>query len=535
METLTPTPSRRAPRCDYHRGVSEIVPDAPVATAAPEDATLRRRAEIGGGLRGRVASGTIVNALYLATVNGLTMVQGILMARLLGAAEFGFWGLLVMIFVTLFALAAIGLEDRYIQQDHSDQQAAFEVAFTLQCMLCGLFTVIALIAVPLFSLLYAEPRILVPGMLLAGALPLIALQTPAWAFHRQMNFVKQRLVHAMNPIVTFVVTLTLALAGFGFWSLVVGGLSGSVVSAALAVRWSPYRLRLRYERGAFREYTSFSWPLLVASTSSALTFQVPVTIAARTIGSAAVGGITLGSQIAQYAKRVDDIVTASLYPAICAVKDRRDLLYESFSKSNRLAIIWGFPVGLGVAVFAPAGVPLVLGSSWELAVPLIQVLGVNAALDQIGFNWTAFARARGETRVLMVGALVMLVTVTAVGVPLLLSQGLAGFALGMAAGTMATLVVRIWYLRRLFPAVRMAAHVARSTAPTLPAVLAILGVRALLDESTWRLVVEIVVYASTVAALTWALERTLLREAVGYIRQRAPRSDAQAEPTTRLA
>ena len=55
----------------------------------------RRRAEIGGsGLRSRVAGGTIVNTIYLLSVNGLTIVQGLLLAGLLGAGEYGLWGLL---------------------------------------------------------------------------------------------------------------------------------------------------------------------------------------------------------------------------------------------------------------------------------------------------------------------------------------------------------------------------------------------------------------------------------------------------------
>src|SRR5207245_1304410 len=162
--------------------------------------------------------------IYLLSVNGLTIVQGLLLAGLLGAGEYGLWGLLAISFGTLFALAAIGLDDKYIQQDHPDQQAAFEIAFTLQSMLCGVFTLIALV-------------------------------------------------------------------------------------------YSPYKLRLRAERGAIREYATFSWPLFIGSISAVLMFQVPLTLAARSIGAAAIGAITLASQITQYTRRVDDIVTHALYPA----------------------------------------------------------------------------------------------------------------------------------------------------------------------------------------------------------------------------
>jgi O-antigen/teichoic acid export membrane protein len=498
----------------------EIATGEAAAPSTPDDATARRRAEIGGGgLRRRVARGTIVNSAYLLSINGLTIVQGLLIAGLLGAGEYGLWGLLGISFGTLFALAAVGFDDKYIQQDHPDQQAAFEIAFTLQSILCGVFTLIGLVAIPLFSLLYEEPRILAPGLLLCVGLPLIALQTPTWVFYRRMDFVKQRILQGSTPVVTFVVAVTLALSGLGFWSLVIGTLAGSIVGTTLAVVYSPYRLRFRYERGSLREYATFSWPLFIASISAVLMFQVPLTLAARSIGAAAIGAITLASQITQYTRRVDDIVTQALYPAICAVKDKRDLLFESFSKSNRLAILWGFPTGVAAALFAPQVVPLVLGNGWKLAVPLIQVLGLSAALDQIGFNWTAFARARGETRILAIASVVALVAVLSVGVPLLLTMGLPGFAIGIGAGTVATLAIRMAYLVKLFPAARMVTHVGRAIGPTVPAAAVILLERAVLgtSDSVARLAVEAGGYVLLVAAGTWLTARPLLREAIGYV------------------
>jgi O-antigen/teichoic acid export membrane protein len=494
----------------------------PEAAPADSEALLRRRAEIGGdGLRMRAARGTIVNALYLIGINALAIVNGIVVAGLLGAAEYGLWGLLVIAFGTLFALAAVGIDDKYISQDNEDQQAAFEIAFTLQSMLCGLFTLIALVAVPLFAVLYDEPRILVPGLLLAVALPLVALQAPVWVFYRRMDFAKQRLLEGCNPVVAFLVTVPLAAAGAGFWSLVIGALAGAVVAAVVTVWQAPYRLRFRYERGALREYASFSWPLFVGSTSGVLMWQVPLTIAARSLGAASIGAVTLASQMTQFTKQVDDIVTHALYPAICATKDRADLLFEAFSKSNRLALLWGFPLGIAAALFAEPAVHLLLGSGWDLAVPLIQVLGASAAVDQIGFNWTAFARARGDTRVIAVASVAMLIAVLGVGVPLLLEYELPGLAAGIAAGTVAALAVRLVYLARLFPALDLAGHVLRAVLPTVAASVPILAGRLLLgydEHSAARALAELGVYAAVAAEFTWASERTLLREAIGYLR-----------------
>ena len=58
-------------------------------------------------------------------------------------------------------------------------------------------------------------------------------------------------------------TLGLAAAGLGYWAFVVGTICGAWAAAAVAVRASPYPLRLRYERGTPPEYATFSGPLML--------------------------------------------------------------------------------------------------------------------------------------------------------------------------------------------------------------------------------------------------------------------------------
>jgi O-antigen/teichoic acid export membrane protein len=492
--------------------------------SSDSDAVRRRRAEIGDGpLRHRVARGTLVNSVYLVFINAMTIIQGLLAARLLGAPEYGLWGLLLIIFGTLAYLAGVGVNDKYVQQDQSDQEAAFQVGFTLQALLSTFFALIALVAVPLSALLYDKPEIVLPGLLTALTMPLMAFEAPAWVFYRRMDFARTRLLASVRPVVMFLVTIPLAAAGVGFWALVIGSIAGVVAGAVAAVVASPYKLRLRYERGAVREYTSYSWPVLVSSLMAVVAFQVPVTIASRTIGAAAIGAIALTYQIIGYTSRIDDVVTHALYPAICAVKDRRDLLFESFSKSNRLAVLWGFPVGVGAALFAGELVVLVLGEEWKLAVPLIQVLGLTAAIDQIGFNWTAFAKARGETRILAVQSGLVFVAVLGVGVPLLLLDGLPGYAAGIAAGALVSLGVRFVYLTRLFPALDLVNHVLGAIAPAVLAAGTVLLARATLPSGGGlpRTCAELLAYVAIALAASWATERVLLKEAFGYLRRAA--------------
>lgn len=475
----------------------------------------------GEGLRRRAARGTLINAAFLVGLNVLGFLKGFAVAAFLTVQDYAIWGLLLVSLTTLLFLVQVGIDDKYIQQDDEDQEEAFQLAFTLQCLLCAALMGLVLVGMPLYALAYGTWKIVLPGYVIALALPASALQAPIWTFYRRMEYLEQRKLQAWDPIVGLVVTIGLAVAGFGYWALVLGGVAGSWAAAIMAVRACPYPLRLRWKAGTFTEYRRFSVPLLLGSASGILVAQVPILIAQRSLGLAAVGVIALASTISSYANRVDDIVTNTIYPAVCAVKDRADLLSESFMKSNRLAILWAAPTGAGLVLFAPDLVHYVLGERWNDAVFAIQGFGAVAAFNQIGFNWTAFLRALGTTGPVARAGAVMLAGVVVFAIPGLLLQGVDGYVVGMGGAVTGLVAYRLRHLGRLFGLRAVVRNCALGTLPMLPALAAVLLLRATETgaRSVVDLVAEVGVLVGVTTAATLMSERALLREVRGYLRK----------------
>jgi O-antigen/teichoic acid export membrane protein len=465
-------------------------------------------------LRQHAARGTMVNAAFLVGVNTLTLLRGFVVAVFLTREELGIWGILAISWGTVLVLKQVGISDKYIQQDEDDQELAFQKAFTLEVLFTGAFVVIMAAAVPVFAELYGLPELYALGFVSLLSLPAQALMAPLWVYYRRMQFVRQRTLQAVDPVITFAVTVALAAGGAGYWSILVGGLCGVWATALLSVRYSPFRLKLVFDRVTAREYVTFSWPLLLAAGSGMAVAFGSVVAAEATLGIAAVGAITLASSITQYADRVDQAVTQTMYPAIAAVKERTEVLFESFVKSNRLTLMWGAPFGVGLALFAEPLVHHVLGDDWRPAIGLLQVFGLLAAVNHVGFNWSAFYRARGDTRPALVMSVVTLVVFGAVTLPLLITEGLPGLQIGMAVLVAASLATRMVYVRRLFPQFSVAPYFVRGLAPTVPAALAVLALRV-------PFLAEVAVFVVLIAAVTYVLERPLLHEAAGYLRARA--------------
>jgi len=464
----------------------------------------------------------LINTAFLVSLSTLGLVKGFVLAGFVSRADYGIWGILGASLGTLLWLRQVGIGDKYIQQDDDDQEVAFQKAFTLELMFTGALAALLTLSLPVFALVYGIPELIAPGLVLIAALIAGVFQTPLWVFYRRMQFARQRSLQAIDPIVGFAVSVVLAATGAGYWALVLGVLAGAWASALAALAYAPYKLRLRYERGTLRSYVGFSWPLFVSSGAAIVLAQSAVLVAEGHLGVAAVGVIALAATITSFTDRIDQLVTGTLYPAICAVKDQTALLYESFVKSNRLALMWAVPFGTALTLFCSDLVEFGIGERWRPAVTVLQVYGLAAALNHIGFNWDAYFRARGETRPMAVASVAAMVTFLVVGIPLLLAYDLRGFAAGVALQGLVHLGFRAHYLRTIFEDFAFMRHAGRAILPTIPAAAVVLLLRLVgPDERTLQIALgELGVYVAVTVAATWYWESSLLREAAGYVRPR---------------
>ena len=467
------------------------------------------------------AHGTVVNAAFLIGVNTLAVLRGIIVVAFLTPADYGVFGVIVVSLSVVLWLKQVGVSDRYVQQDEDDQEAAFQHAFTMELISTAATAVVMAASVPALVALTGESELWAPGFAVLLSLPALALQAPLWVYYRRMEFVRQRTLQAAEPIVAFVVTIALAVAGAGYWSLLIGAIAGSWTGALMAIAFSPVKLRWRFDRRVARDYFDFSWPLLAASGASMFVAVSTVLVGQAELGLAGAGAITFASSITQYVDRVDQVVTQTMYPAICAVRDRTELLFEAFVKSNRLALMWGAPFGVGLALFADDLVHYVFGEKWRLAVGLLQVFGLIAAVNHVAFNWGAFYRARGDTRPALVISLLVAASCALFVLPCLIVWGLPGLGAGMAAMVAISLAGRLYYVLKLFPSFGVVGYAWRSLLPTLPPALAVLAIRAAGADGGWAAIAEVVVFLGGCALLIWRLERPLLREVGGYLRPAA--------------
>jgi O-antigen/teichoic acid export membrane protein len=474
-------------------------------------------------LRRRTVRGAVVTGGFLVLIDALVLIQGLVVTRLLGPEEIGLYGIVSTVVLSLIALKKIGIDEHYVQQDEAGQEEEFQHAFTLELALSALMAVIILASSPLVAAVYRDDQL--TGLMASLAyLPLaFALQAPLWIFFRRMEYGRQRSLQAIQPAVTFVVTIPLAAAtDLGVWSLIIGQVAGYIVAVTATIASSPYRLRLRFDRAIAHRYLRFSAPIFVTVVCALLVLQGQILAIKLHDGLAAAGFITLAVTLSRYIDRADQIITSTIYPAICAIQNQRAALEELYVKSNRATLMWVLPYAVGLVLFAPDLVHFVLGDAWTGAIVLLQGLAIVGAVTQLGFNWFSFYRAHGDTRPQAVEQVIGTAAFLGLAIPGLLADGFDGFVIGRIAAALIMLGVRTAYTRHLLPDVRLRQLVTPTLLPITLGAGAALAVRFVLwggHRSLLQAIVELALFAGLYTVVAARRERDLLAELLGSMRR----------------
>ena len=372
----------------------------------------------------------------------------IVLARLLVPADFGLIALAIVVVAAIDVLGEFGF-DLVLIQNQRAERSHYDTAWTLG-LLRGLIStaLIALAATPIADL-YGDPR-LADIVLVLALLPLLesSHNIGVVEFRKQLTFNKEFKFRIFPRLSSSVVTIVLAFLWRDCWALVIGTLVGTALRLILSYVMQPYRPRLTL--AAWREIMKFSKWILATSVVGFINNKADTFAVGKFLDMATLGVFSLSLQIARLttSELMAPIVRA-LFPGYAKLSHDPALLKKAFVDTYAILVLITLPVACGIGVTAELFVPLLLGSKWLGAVPLIELLVIFEALRVIGGHVRPVYLAMNQPRL---GTYISLVQ-TVLFLPLLFlglwQLGVVGAALARAVSQTVLAMVNLWIVRRL--------------------------------------------------------------------------------------
>ena len=434
-----------------------------------------------------------------------------ILARILAPRDFGLLAFALVYITYVETVADLGTGSALIFWPERREEAA-QVTFVSNA-LAGLgWCAVTLLAAPWIADFFNSPEGVPILRALALSFPLKFLGTTHDAIcQKDMRFRTRLIPEVVMAAGKAGVAVSLALAGFGVWSLVWGQLAG--LAAWTAALWLvvPWRPKWRWPSSDLaRPMLAYGRGIVAVNVLAAVTHHADLVIVGRMLGARILGLYQMAYKVPEMTVIVSVwVVSKVLFPAFSRAHASGEEVGALYVGALRWIALLTVPASLGLALVAEPLVVTVFGERWREAAPILQALALYTGLRALGAHAGDVLKATGRPGLLAAIAVAKAVLL----VPLLLLAARSGpvaVALTMAGVTAVTLlfnVIAVCRLARVRPGDLLAA--------LRPSLLAGAGMAAavLALPDPVRLAPAMAVGAAAYLLILWLMNPGLIGEA----------------------
>ena len=458
----------------------------------------------------------------------ISFAIGVALARILEPSDFGLIAACLIFIEVGSTLVASSFASALVRKPEVSE-IELATSFVLQLITAVLAMGIIALFAPILSVVMGDELY---GMVLESlsvSLLILAFRgIPTVLARRAMNF---RPIAFSNWLETFsfgAIAITLAVYGFGVWSLVVGRVLASAIATtqlAIMMRWEPKM--------------AFSIPVCKALLGTAIQFAGKEVLAdiSRNIGYFFAGMKRGMENLGFYSRahylmmlpvtRLSASVGSVLFPAFAKIQHDESALRWSFQRATCVLSIVIFPLLAGLMVVAPTFIPFVYGTRWEPTVLPLQILCVAGILYSVEPVAVSLINAKGFL-IDDIKRQSLHLVILAVAILVLSRWGVVGIAIAVTFAAFANWLLLIYLLSR-----RISFSARQYVESVLPAILSCLVMTAtvaifqnLIREhfsvgDGWLLLIAIasggIIYSATLLCLDRYVKWTLFNESFAEI------------------
>ena len=367
----------------------------------------------------------------------------VFLARLLAPSDFGLLAFALVYITYAETVADLGAGMALIYWPSRREDAA-QVAFALNVgtgLLC--FAITEAIA-PAVAAFFGNPEGTAILRVLALTFPIKALGNTHDALCQKDLRFRARIVPELGlAVAKGLVSVTLAVAGVGVWSLVWGQLAGTVLWTALLWRAVSWRPRRSWPSGLLGPMLEYGRGIVAVNVLAAVVHHVDLVIVGRMLGATALGLYHIAGKVPEMTITMAMwAVSRVLFPALARAHSEGRATSGPYLAALQYSSLITMPAAVVLVALAEPIVLVLFGPRWIDAAPILRALAVYAGLRSLGTQAGDVLKAAGRPGLLAaLGLLRALVLVPAL--VFAAGSGLMAMASVMAAVTGATLVLSI--------------------------------------------------------------------------------------------
>jgi O-antigen/teichoic acid export membrane protein len=320
----------------------------------------------------------------------LRLVTIIVLARLLDPSDFGIVAMVTVVTGVFEIFATGGLSAAAVQKPEISD-AEISTLFWFNIGIGALLGLLCIAAAPALSTFYSEPTTALVMIAIAPAFVINATGVQHIALlQRHLRYVTLAAIEVGSEIVTGVVAIVMAVAGFGYWAVVASVIIGPLVltiGAWVSSGWLPglpRNVRDVYPMLRFGGTVTLNGLVVYVA------YNLDKVLLGRYFGPAALGIYGKAYELINLPTRIiNTSIGAVAFSSLARLQGEPARLKSYFLKGYSLVVSITLPATIACAVFADDVILVTLGPNWTAAATIFRLLAptilVFSIINPIGW------------------------------------------------------------------------------------------------------------------------------------------------------
>lgn len=337
-----------------------------------------------GKLTDKVARGVFWVLLEKFGIQAAHFVVTLVLARLLTPNDYGTVALLSVFVSISNVFVDCGFGKALVQKKDATQTDYNTVFYLSMAISIFLYAVLFVLA-PFVARFYGIPDLKVMLRVLALSLIFHSINgVQNVELNRKMLFHLSFRISWAKTLVSAIVGISFAFAGYGPWALVwaslCGGIAG-VVARQLVIRWRP---ALMFSWESATSLFHFGWKLLVVALVDRLYSNLQALLIGKFYTRADLAFVNKGRHIPYlFSNLVSDTLKRVSFPALSRMQDDVVRLRNAMRRMVRTSTFLVFPFMTMLAILASPIIEVLFGQRWLPSVPYLRLVCFSAMLLQV--------------------------------------------------------------------------------------------------------------------------------------------------------
>lgn len=332
-------------------------------------------------LKDKTVKGTLWSAADAFLGHGVTLLVGIVLARILSPAEYGLIGIVLIFTTILCGIVDSGFSSALIRKKYTTNEDYNTMFITNMIMSLLLFGLLWLCS-PFIASFFERPELTNISRVMGLVLIFQALSiTQITILTKRIDFKTKTKASAIAAVVSGIVGVGMALLGYGVWSLVGQQLANRLIYSICLWFFNRWWPNGKFSSSSFSYMWGFGWKMMLSGLLNNVWNQLYQVVVGKCYSPATLGQYSRSKEYAQiFSANFTAIIQRVTYPALSEVQDNSERMLTAYRKVIRVTMFVTAITMIFLGAVAEPFIYCLIGLQWYEAATYLPLICISMSL-----------------------------------------------------------------------------------------------------------------------------------------------------------